>query len=212
MITKSNIIIIRSMLLQSRGNKLVSIPVSGASVNTNFKVGDYTLSLLTFYQKQYSQAHPEMVYKGKHKGQIGLSRIVHLMTKYFGKEEPWIFRDEKFDKYRYNTDLLYSLKCVKKIFDGYVPDVRIRTQSDTVLCLIGYHLARLREKLDGEETRGFVDYIDDDGVMEPKDGIEDYSKISKAKAKELMQVHVSPTLEDLFEEPVATSFSIRSGK
>lgn len=201
-ITKNNVTFIRTMLLQPHGNKLISIPVTGGTKNTNFKITDYVYTLLGYYQKQYSSAHRGKGYKGKHKDLIGMSRLVHMMAKFFVAEEPWIWKDNpEFDKNKYQIDVLYSLQCVKKIFNQWIPDQKIRTQSDTLVCLMGWQLSRQRENADGDPVRGFIDFYDDwNASMEPKDGIEDYSKISKAKAKELMQVHASPTIEDLFEE------------
>jgi len=199
MITRREIDIIRSMLLQPHENKLLSIGITGKSKNTNFKITDYTHSLLQFYQKQYSQAHKEKKYKGKHSDKIGMSRFVHIMCKYFGQQEPAIFKDEKFDIQKYNSDLLYAIKCVKKVFNGYIPDVKIRTQSDALMCLVGWNLARLRENSDGISHKGFVDYNDDDGEINPKDGIDDYSKVKKSQLKELLHKPEPSGLDDLFE-------------
>jgi hypothetical protein len=175
MITPKEKQIIKAMLLQPHGSKRITIGVQGGNVNTNFKVSDYCYALLQFYQRQYAGAHHDIEYKGKHKSSIGMSRFVHIMCKYFFEQEVWIFRDyPDFNKYKIQVDLLYALQCVKQVFKGHITDSNIYNQSDALVCLIGWNLARLRENVDGETVRGFIDYCEDD--------------------------QASPTLEDLFEE------------
>jgi hypothetical protein len=209
-ITRKESNIIRAMLLQPHGAKLVSVGVQGGVINTNFKVTDYVMSQLKYQQLQYSRAHRQMKYKGKHENIIGMSRFVHVLTKHFAEQEPWIFKEHsEFDPHKYQVDLLYSIKCLKQIFNENIPDVKIRTQSDTLICLLGWNLARGRENSDGESVKGFIDYYDDyNGATEPLDGVSDYSKLTKVKAKEILQLSTppkplpvySPTLEELFEE------------
>lgn len=195
MITKRNVSIIQTMILQPHEDRLVVVGITGVGkkgAGSNFKLTSYSKHLVEYYHKQYMAAH---------KMKMSLASFVHIMCKYFGQQEPWIFKDG-IDKKKFSTDVLYAIQSVKKVFNWYVPDTKIKTQSDALISLIAWSMSRNREQEEGVETKGFVDYIDrDDNKLEPD--IEDFSKVSKDQAKQLMRPqpeYKPPTLEDLYEE------------